>query len=115
MQSHSWSDVCRPGHFSYTHLTRPTNSPVVGWAGVVDLRDMEYQADLLGGTDIGNVPTLLWGRHGQPCFFGPILPHAATVARLIESCGSGGAAVNLPSGLLEGVSRWMTRHEAPAG
>jgi thioredoxin 1 len=109
-----WCGTCREFERVFQALPAQVHLPegvAARWAWL----DVEDQADLLGETDIENFPTLLVVRHGQPCFFGPILPHAATAARLIESCGSGGAAVDLPSGLLEGVSRWMTRHEAPAG
>jgi thioredoxin 1 len=107
-----WCGTCREFEAVFKalagQLTRPAPERL-RWVWI----DVEDQADWLGETDIENFPTLLVIRGGQPRFFGPILPHAATAARLIEACDAPGAAVGLPAGLLEGVARWVSASAAP--
>jgi thiol-disulfide isomerase/thioredoxin len=49
--------------------------------------DIEDESDALGDAalDIENFPTLLIVRDGEPCFYGTVLPHGATVSRLVEA------------------------------
>jgi len=48
--------------------------------------DIEDDADALGdeALDIESFPTLMVLRDGRPLFFGTLLPHAATLARLLD-------------------------------
>ena len=45
--------------------------------------DVEDQADALGAVDVENFPTLLIARGDAVLFFGPVTPHASTLARLL--------------------------------
>jgi hypothetical protein len=45
--------------------------------------DVEDQADALGAVDVENFPTLLIARGDAVIFFGPVTPHASTLARLL--------------------------------
>ncbi len=54
--------------------------------------DIEDREALLGDLEVEDFPTLLIARGGEdaPCFFGPVLPHAATAARLVQEALAGG-------------------------
>jgi thiol-disulfide isomerase/thioredoxin len=45
--------------------------------------DVEDQADVLGSVDVEDFPTLLIARGDQVLFFGPVMPHAATLTRML--------------------------------
>ncbi len=62
--------------------------------------DIEAHADALGDAalDIENFPTVMLMRAGRPLFFGTILPHAATLQRMLEAAQAGSLA---PAGLGE--------------
>lgn len=47
--------------------------------------DIEDEADLLGDLDVETLPTLLVGRGDRVLFYGPVLPKAELLSRLIES------------------------------
>ncbi|MCW7537133.1 thioredoxin family protein [Aquabacterium sp. A7-Y] len=47
--------------------------------------DIEDEAELLGDLDIEDFPSLLIVRDGEVRFFGPALPHADTLRRLLRS------------------------------
>ena len=47
--------------------------------------DIENESELVGDLDIEDFPTLLLARGDQVLFFGPILPHAQTLDRLVRS------------------------------
>jgi len=47
--------------------------------------DIEDESDLIGDLDIEDFPTLLLARGDEVLFFGPILPHAQTLDRLVRS------------------------------
>jgi thioredoxin 1 len=47
--------------------------------------DIEDESDLVGDLDIEDFPTLLLARGDQVLFFGPVLPHAQTLDRLVRS------------------------------
>ena len=55
--------------------------------------DIEEHSDALGDAalDIENFPTVMVLRGARPLFFGTILPHAGTLARLVQSAVEGGA------------------------
>lgn len=56
--------------------------------------DIEDDADALGdeALDIENFPTVMVLRAGRPLFHGTLLPHAATLARLLDALAEGAAA-----------------------
>ena len=45
--------------------------------------DVEDQADVLGAVDVEDFPTLLIARGDQILFFGPVMPHASTLTRML--------------------------------
>ena len=45
--------------------------------------DVEDQADALGAVDVEDFPTLLIARGDQVLFFGPVMPHASTLTRML--------------------------------
>jgi len=46
--------------------------------------DIEDESDLVGDLDIEDFPTILLARGDQVLFFGPVLPHAQTLDRLVR-------------------------------
>ena len=46
--------------------------------------DIEDESELVGDLDIEDFPTLLLARGDEVLFFGPILPHAQTLDRLVR-------------------------------
>jgi thioredoxin 1 len=61
--------------------------------------DIEDQAELVGDVEVETFPTLLVADAGGTRFLGPLLPHAQTLSRLLDSLAQPGqpAAPNLPS------------------
>ena len=51
--------------------------------------DIEDEADLIGGIDVDNFPTLLLAREDALLFLGTITPHAQTLSRLVASALAG--------------------------
>jgi thioredoxin 1 len=47
--------------------------------------DIEDESDLIGDLDIEDFPTILLARGDQALFFGPVLPHAQTLDRLVRN------------------------------
>jgi len=47
--------------------------------------DIEDESDLVGDLDVEDFPTILLARGDQVLFFGPVLPHAQTLDRLVRS------------------------------
>lgn len=73
--------------------------------------DIEDDADALGddALDIETFPTLMLLRAGRPLFHGALLPHAATLTRLLDTLAAGslapGAAAGVPAAMAEAVWR----------
>ena len=51
--------------------------------------DIEDESDLVGDLDIEDFPTVLLARGDQVLFFGPVLPHAQTIDRLVRGALAG--------------------------
>lgn len=66
--------------------------------------DIEDEADLIGGIDVDNFPTLLLARDDALLFLGTITPHAQTLSRLVASA--------LDGDLKPGASAGVTDAEA---
>jgi len=64
--------------------------------------DIEDESELIGDLDIEDFPTLLLARGEDVLFFGPVMPHAGTLERLVESAldGAGAAPRGLPADAL---------------
>jgi len=73
--------------------------------------DIEDDADALGedALDIENFPTVMLLRDGRPLFHGTLLPHAATLARLLDALQAQalapGAAAEVPPAMAAAVWR----------
>lgn len=59
--------------------------------------DVEDEADLVGPIEVDDFPTVLIANHGQARFFGPLLPHAQTLRRLIQAQLDDDSPALLPS------------------
>lgn len=79
--------------------------------------DIEDDADALGddALDIETFPTLMLLRAGRPLFHGPLLPHAATLTRLLDTLVADplapGAAAGVPLAMADAVWR-LAPHRA---
>lgn len=51
--------------------------------------DIEDESELVGELDIEDFPTILLVRGDQVLFFGPVLPHAQTLARFVRRALAG--------------------------
>lgn len=73
--------------------------------------DIEDDADALGeeALDIENFPTVMLLRGGRPLFHGTLLPHASTLARLLDALAADalapGAAAQVPPAMAAAVWR----------
>jgi thiol-disulfide isomerase/thioredoxin len=47
--------------------------------------DIEDESELIGDLDIEDFPTILLARGERVKFLGPVMPHAQTIERLVES------------------------------
>lgn len=83
--------------------------------------DIEDDADALGddALDIETFPTLMLLRAGQPLFHGPLLPHAATLNRLLDTLATNtlasGAAASVPVAMAAAVWRLAPQRALAAG
>ena len=75
-----WCGVCR----EYAAVFEQAAAAFGGSATFMQI-DIEDDAELLDTVEIENFPTLLILRGTQPLFFGTVTPHAATLARLVQS------------------------------
>ncbi|MET3605081.1 thiol-disulfide isomerase/thioredoxin [Sphaerotilus sulfidivorans] len=82
-----WCTTCQAYGTTFAQLAR--DWPQVRFAWI----DIEEHSDALGDAalDIENFPTVMVLRGARPLFFGTILPHAGTLARLVQSAVEGGA------------------------
>ncbi|HJV63421.1 MAG TPA: thioredoxin family protein [Albitalea sp.] len=51
--------------------------------------DVEDHAEVMGAIDVEDFPTLLIARGDEVLFFGTVMPHAQTLARLVRSALDG--------------------------
>ena len=81
--------------------------------------DIEDEADLIGGIDVDNFPTLLLAREDALLFLGTITPHAQTLSRLVASALAGDlkpAAAEAEARLLPGRLRaWAEARRGAQG
>jgi thioredoxin 1 len=61
--------------------------------------DIEDESELVGDLDIEDFPTLVLARGDQVLFFGPLLPHAQTLDRLLRSVLAGETVSRTPAAL----------------
>jgi thioredoxin 1 len=66
--------------------------------------DIEDHEAVLGNLEVDDFPTLLIARGDDvPCFFGPVLPHAATAMRLVQAALAGELPAVAPTPHLAGL------------
>ena len=78
-------DAMRPGH--------PGAAARFVWV------DIEDESDLVGELDIEDFPTIMLARGDEVLFFGPVLPHAQTLDRLVRNALDSGLPA-LPAAML---------------
>lgn len=71
--------------------------------------DIEDESELVGDLDIEDFPTLLLARGDQVQFFGPLLPHAQTLDRLLRSALAGDLVPLTPAALAPDVAALPAR------
>ena len=76
--------------------------------------DIEDESDLVGDLDIEDFPTLLLARGDAVLFFGPILPHAQTIDRLLRGAVAGELPPLSPDALAPDVRALPARLRAHA-
>ena len=76
--------------------------------------DIEDESELIGDLDIEDFPTLLLARGDDVLFFGPLLPHAQTLDRLLRGAIAGELAPMPPSTLAPDVRALPARLRAHA-
>lgn len=77
--------------------------------------DVEDEADLVDPVEVENFPTLLISMGDEPVFFGPLMPHAETLERLLQSLTDGSVSKPLADPDLVGlVSRILACGRIPA-
>ncbi len=100
-----WCSTCE----TYRPVLRQLASQQPAW--LVAWIDIEDDADALGddALDIQTFPTLLLLRAGVPLFYGPLLPQAATLSRLLAAVANNSlapsAAANAPAAMAAAVWR----------
>lgn len=78
-----WCGTCRDYRAPFEALAREAPATAFAWI------DIEDDSDWAGDLDVENFPTVLIAHHGEPRFFGTVLPHAAQLARLLASLQAG--------------------------
>lgn len=75
--------------------------------------DIEDQAELMGGVDVEDFPTLLIGQGGgrdvEVRFWGPVLPHRQTLHQLIQHALAAPLLSQVDNDVLALAQRWTPR------
>lgn len=87
-----WCTACQAYRATFDAVAAQWGAVRFAWI------DIEAHSDALGDAalDIENFPTLMLLRGAQPLFLGTVLPHAGTLARMVEAAQTGALA---PAGL----------------
>ena len=72
-----WCSACRAYRAAFEQASRGARANFA-WI------DIEDHPEVMGDADIETFPTLLIVHRGVPVFFGPVAPHASTVAGLAD-------------------------------
>ena len=75
---------------------------------------MEDEEDLAGDVDVDTFPTLLVGQRGSARFFGPLLPQAAVLRRLLESLSTPAGGTLAPAEAQALLARISAAHSGRA-
>jgi thioredoxin 1 len=91
-----WCTTCRQWRAAHEQLA--LEHPQLQWRWI----DIEDEAELLDELDVETFPTLLLARGADVLFFGPVLPHAEGVSRLIaDRAAPGSKAITAPAEALD--------------
>jgi thioredoxin 1 len=77
-----WCGLCRDYHDLFAQMAGRYPDLRFAWL------DIEDQADLVGDLDVETFPTLLMADAQGTRFFGPLMPQAHTLSRLLDSLQS---------------------------
>lgn len=80
----AWCGTCREYQPTFD-AAQAADAGAADWAWV----DIEDHDEVLGALDVENFPTLLIARGDTVLFYGTVLPHAQTLARLVQNALAG--------------------------
>ena len=89
-----WCGVCRDWRDPFDRVAQ--SLPHVHWRWL----DIEDEADLVDELDVETFPTLLVARGRDVLFFGPVLPQAGALTRLLVSLRDAAPASGAPAAAL---------------
>ena len=75
----AWCDTCRQWQATFEAAARARPDLAFRWI------DIEDEADALGDVDVQDFPTLLIGTASATLFYGPVLPQAGQIERLLSA------------------------------
>lgn len=90
----AWCDTCRAYRGDFQALASRVPQHIFVWV------DIEENDALLDDEEIENFPTLLVQSQRGNVFYGPMLPHAEHLERLIEETGAGSPVAAAGPGFL---------------
>jgi len=82
----AWCGVCRDWRAVFDAAAAAHPQVRFDWV------DVEDEADALGEVDVETFPTVLIAQGSRPRFYGPVLPSAAQLGRLLASLETDSAA-----------------------
>ena len=82
----AWCGVCRDWRAAFDAAAGAHPQARFDWV------DVEDEADALGEVDVETFPTVLIAQGSRPRFYGPVLPSAAQLGRLLASLETDSAA-----------------------
>jgi len=85
-----WCGVCREWRGAFEQAAAANPQLHFAWI------DIEDEAQAMGDVDVETFPTLLVAQGNQPRFYGPVLPSAAQLSRLLASLAQGPASAAVP-------------------
>ena len=85
-----WCGVCREFRAAFDTLVREQPALHTAWV------DVEDEDEIVGDLDVETFPTILVAGGGRVRFFGPVLPQAPVLARMVAGlqAGEGGAGAD---------------------
>ena len=86
-----WCSNCREYRATFSAIERQFADVRFRWI------DIEDESEVVGDLDIDDFPMLLIATAGEPRFFGPLMPQAEVLARLVEAHRSGVDHAPLPN------------------
>lgn len=82
----AWCGVCRDYQAAFQALAIDHQGIQFEWI------DVEEDEELVGDVDVETFPTVLVAQGARARFFGPLLPHAGVLGRLLKSLAEEGGA-----------------------